>query len=78
MLCVSIGVCVCEYVQCVCLVRVCSVCVCVYCASMYVRVCFARVCVFVCVCLGQISSLPSVSLRIKSSPDGADSHLFAG
>ena len=57
-------VCVCEYVQCV------------SCASMCVRVCFARVCVSVCVCLGQISSLPSVTLRIQSSPDGADSNFL--
>ena len=58
------GVCVCEYVRCVCLVRVC---VCVY---------IWRACVFLYVCLGQISSLPSVTLRIQSSQSGADSRLL--
>ena len=42
-----------------------------------VRVCVCeyvlRVCVFVCICLGQTSS---ITLRIQSSPDGADSHFL--
>ena len=42
---------------------------CVY-ASMFCA------CVFVCVCLGQISILPSVTLRIQSTPDGADSNFL--
>ena len=44
-----------------------QVCVCVY---------VWRACVFLCVCLGQILSLPSVTLRIQPSPDGADSHFL--
>ena len=54
---------------CVCTLACMRACVCM-------RVCFAHVCVFVCVCLGHISSLPSLSLRIQSSPDGADSYFL--
>ena len=56
-----------------------GICVCVCtlaCMRACVRVCVCeyvlRVCVFVCICIGQTSS---VTLRIQSSPDGADSHL---
>ena len=49
------------------------------CVRVYVCVCVCeyvlRVCAFVCVCLGEISSLPSLTLRIQSSPYGADSHF---
>ena len=61
-------VCVCTLAckrACVCM------CVCV-CVCEYVL----RVCAFVCVCLGQISSFPSLTLRIQSSPDGAYSHFL--
>ena len=46
-------------------------------ACVFVCVCeyVLRVCAFVCVCLGQISLLTSLTLRIQSSPDGADSHF---
>ena len=40
---------------------------------MCVRVCFARVCAFVCICIGQTSS---IRLRIQSSPDVTDSHFL--
>ena len=58
------GICVCVHARVHACVRAC---VCVY---------VWRACVFVCVCLGQISSLPSLTLRIQSSPDGADSNFF--
>ena len=60
-MCVSKCVCVCASMFGVCVVRVC---VCVY---------VWRSCVFVCVCIGQTSS---VRLRIQSWPDGADSHFL--
>ena len=44
------------------------VCVCVYILRVYEF--------FICVCIGQTSSLSSVRLRMQSSPGGADSHFL--